>query len=60
MKVGNLVRGNFWAGMGVRRRGIGLVCKMFEGDGTTYCWVHFHDGEYVRVRRHELNEVEEE
>ena len=59
MKVGSLVRGNFWAGMGVRKRGIGLVCKTFDGDGTTYCWVHFHDGEYVRIRYHELDEVEE-
>ena len=59
MRVGDLVRGNFWAGMGVRRRGVGLVCKMWHGDGTVYCWVHFSDGEYVRVRRHELDEVEE-
>ena len=59
MKVGDLVRGNFWAGMGVRHRGVGLVCKTHAGDGTVYCWVHFSDGEYVRIRRHELDEVEE-
>ena len=59
MKIGDLVRGNFWAGMGVRRRGVGVVCKMHSGDGTVYCWVHFTDGEYVQVRRHELDEIEE-
>ena len=59
MKVGNLVRGNSWAGLGVRRRGVGVVCKTHAGDGTVYCWVHFSDGEYVRVQRHELDEVEE-
>ena len=57
MKVGDLVCGNFWAGMGVRRRGPGVICKMHSGDGTTYCWVYFADGEYVQVRQHELDEV---
>ena len=60
MKVGDLVRGNFWAGMDVRNRGVGMICKMHAGDGTIYCWIHFPDGEYVQVRRHELDGVEVE
>ena len=59
MKVGDLVQGNFWAGMGVRRRGMGMVCKTTPADGTIYCWIHFPDGEYVQVREFELDLVEE-